>query len=380
MTRKIEILAGKDYDELMEMLDSAFGFNVQNGFKTFLPKLYRPAREPWKYNYGIRDEKSGKLVCALGVYPMTLSVNGQKLLCHGYGNMGVDRNARGQGLMSSVMQYAVDESRKAGCDFAFLGGKRQRYATFGFEPAGKNNVFLLTDSNFKHCFGDIPNDVKVRKLTEDDPALDVLIAIYNSKPLHTERKKEIFYDILTSWNYEPYVAYRDGKPLGYYLRKESEIRELILQNDEDLFPVLRSARFENENLLVEIDAFDKNLCLLVSKIAESYRIEQWEKFEVFRFLPVLRAFLTLQDSAKSLPDGIMTVKIDRGESSETVRITVRDGVAVAEESTGKPDLILSYADAMAFFFSDFSRERETCRNSLHRLFPLPLSMRKSDHT
>lgn len=72
------------------------------------------------------------------------------------GNMAVDAHARGQGLMSLLMQDAVERCRREGYDLAVLGGQRQRYARFGFEGNCADRTFRLTGGEFQTLrYGDV---------------------------------------------------------------------------------------------------------------------------------------------------------------------------------------------------------------------------------
>ncbi len=369
-----------EYPELVPFLDRAFGFEPErNGFLTFLPKLYRRENEPWRYTRAARDPESGALSAVLGLYPLTLWIAGRRLSCMALGNMAVDERARGQGLMTALMGDAVEQCRMAGCDLAVLGGQRQRYAAFGFEPTGADRTFRLTAANFRHCFGDTPNDVTVRPVLQNDPVLQEMADLHDRQPVRAERQSARFYDILCSWDYRPYAAFRGEALIGYFLRKGNELREPVLRDPDDLFPVLRAARTGKEDMILMLSPWETGLCLRAAAVAETADRMQWEKFAVLRFVPVLQALLSLAATECRLDDGRLTVRIEDGMHAETLTVSVREGSPTVRESCETPELTLSYPDAMAFFFSDFSPARLTCRNPVHWLFPLPLSLRMADH-
>ena len=50
--------------------------------------------------------------------------------------------------------------------------KRQRYARFGFEPAGFEYAFAITRANVRHCFGkETAPELSVRRITRENQAL-----------------------------------------------------------------------------------------------------------------------------------------------------------------------------------------------------------------
>lgn len=376
---RVEQLTEADAPALLPFLDRAFGFEPEkNGFLTFLPKLYRQEARPWEYNLAIRDPDTGALGAVLGMYPLTLCIAGRSLRCMALGNMAVDESLRGQGLMSALMRAATERIRSGQYELAVLGGQRQRYATFGFEPTGADRVFRLSAANFRHCFGGVAPDVTVRR-AEGEGVIPILAALHDAQPVRAERNPACLPDILRSWGYEPWLAYRGEVPIGYFLRKENEIREPVLRDPEDLLPLLLASRPEKGDLLLTLSPWETGLCLRAAEIAEDVGRMQWEKFAVYRFTPVLQALLTLVASEQPLDNGSLTVCVEDTGWAETLTVCVRDGVPSVRQSHDRPDLTLTYSDAMAFFFSDFSKARTVCRNPLRWLFPLPLSLRMADH-
>ena len=109
MIPEIKSVLRAESPELLSFLDRAFGFESgRNGFLSFLPKLYEECAEPWRYNLVTRDSATGAISSALGLYPLHLRVAERQLSCMAFGNMAVDSDARGQGLMGLMMQNAVD--------------------------------------------------------------------------------------------------------------------------------------------------------------------------------------------------------------------------------------------------------------------------------
>lgn len=377
---EIGTVSKADYPELLSFLDRAFGFEPEkNGFLTFLPKLYSESAEPWRYNAVTRNPATGAISAALGLYPLRIRVAERRLSCMALGNMAVDAHARGQGLMSLLMQDAVERCRREGYDLAVLGGQRQRYARFGFEGNCADRTFRLTGANFRHCDTETSEPVTVRPLEREDPLLPELLLLHDAQPVHAERDAGRFYDILLSWSYLPCAALRSGKPIGYFLRKGNEIREPVLRDPCDLLPVLKAAGAGEKELMLCLCPWETGLCLRAAAVAEAEGMMQWERFAVFRFVPVLQAFLALRTADCVPDDGRLTVRIENGPHTENLTLTVRDGVPVVRESGDLPELTLSYPEAMAFFFGNYSPARQVIRSPIRWLFPLPLSLRMADH-
>ena len=133
-----------DHEDLIDFLNYVFGMNgFDSGFYRLLPKLYRPAFRPEDHNFIVTED--GKLRAAVGSYPIALSVAGHELSAAGIGNVAAHPFHRGKGYMKDCMNMAMRDAVEQGLDFAVLGGRRQRYSYFGFEPAGLCAKFTLED-------------------------------------------------------------------------------------------------------------------------------------------------------------------------------------------------------------------------------------------
>ena len=363
--------------ELLRFLDNAFGFDPEtNGFLTFLPKLYRKESDPCAHNLVLRE--NGKLTAAVGMYPIPLRVLGEPLSCLGIGNVAVDPAARGGGRMGTLLREALSRAEREGFDFAILGGQRQRYARFGFHPAGDERMFRFTAANLKSLPPRESVPVTVRSLQPESDALEPVVALHNAQPFHAVRSPERFYDILTSWNHTPGALWRGDRFAGYFLRKKDEIRELILRDPDDFTDAIRALLGEEKNLSVILNAYDGELILRAASFAESETLTQFEKFRVFRWIPVLSAALRLQASVRPLDDGVLTVRI--GED-QPITLSTKGGVPSVRPATPgePPHVALDEADAMSFFFGRESRIRERLPSVTRWWFPLVLGLRMADH-
>ena len=158
-----------DHEDLIDFLNYVFGMNgFDSGFYRLLPKLYRPAFRPEDHNFIVTED--GKLRAAVGSYPIALSVAGHELSAAGIGNVAAHPFHRGKGYMKDCMNMAMRDAVEQGLDFAVLGGRRQRYSYFGFEPAGLCAKFTLEDHNLRHAWGykGEPFGYKAERVSPDD--------------------------------------------------------------------------------------------------------------------------------------------------------------------------------------------------------------------
>ena len=212
MSEYIHMTHGKaeQRDELIKMLDLTFGFEQEEiKFINLLPKLYKEEYQPAENN--IILDVNGDMRAAVGVYYNTLTVADEKLRLAGIGNVGVHPEHQGKGYMQFCMLLALDEMKQNMTDIAALGGARQRYEHFSFEPAGIQTAFRYTKNNVKRTLGaDRTSKFTSRKLTENDTEIYAQMEqIYTGRIFHAERPAAMMYDILRTWHAVPYAAF-DG--------------------------------------------------------------------------------------------------------------------------------------------------------------------------
>ena len=157
------------HEELIDFLNYVFGMNgADSGFYRLLPKLYKPENRPEDYNYVVLED--GKLRAAVGAYPIELEVAGHVLRGAGIGNVAVHPFHRRKGYMKDAMGQAMEAILQSGADFAALGGQRQRYSYFGFEPAGLCGTFGLNSANLRHALPGAGEGYAARKIGPEDAA------------------------------------------------------------------------------------------------------------------------------------------------------------------------------------------------------------------
>ena len=112
MNERIVQLTAADYGEAMDLLNYAFSFSHgPHDFPSLLPKIYRPTEELMSCNYAIR--RDGRLVAAVGIFPLTWHVGGAELRVACIGGVSTHPQYRGRGLMRALMRHCVAESRQA---------------------------------------------------------------------------------------------------------------------------------------------------------------------------------------------------------------------------------------------------------------------------
>ena len=136
----------EEREQLLAMLDDVFFIEdkpeTRRNFLELLPKLYKEEYDPCANNFTVTED--GEIKAAVGLYYDDAVAAGRKLKAAGIGNVAVTRDCRGKGYMIDCLNRAIEDIKSSGADYSVLGGHRQRYGYFGYEPAGPEiRIFRL---------------------------------------------------------------------------------------------------------------------------------------------------------------------------------------------------------------------------------------------
>ncbi|MBP5159399.1 MAG: GNAT family N-acetyltransferase [Lachnospiraceae bacterium] len=377
-----------DNETLVDFLNYVFGMNGNDtGFHKLLPKLYKPEYSPEKHNFITTED--GRLRAAVGAYPFSLNFAGTVLSGIGIGNVAVHPMHRGKGYMKECMNLALDDMKKKGVDFAALGGRRQRYSYFGFEPAGVCGAFNLQKHNLVHVYGSVNSDTgfKAKKLTADDKAeLDRIKALSQSRDYYPVRDTASYFDILSSWCAEVYsVSDAGGSFAGYFVyggdAGNANVMEIDCTDPAKASSVLRAC-FEAigaDEINLDVPPFNVTFFELLSDISEGVTLSNTERFYVLNFEKVVRATLELKARYTKLADGELSLEIDGRAGQEKIRISVSDNAVSVRAYDGECDLKLSHRQATGVLFSLAVPEKKLLPGFAAGWFPLPLNTLGADN-
>ncbi|MBQ5930028.1 MAG: GNAT family N-acetyltransferase, partial [Clostridia bacterium] len=120
-------LKAEDYDSLLDLLNKVFSIKNQRqvDFEKDLPKMWARTDEQMGKHFGVFED--GKLVSALGVYPLPTIIDGEEFMFSTVGNIATDKEYEGKGYMSQLIDVAMQELKDIKADVSRLGGLRKRY-------------------------------------------------------------------------------------------------------------------------------------------------------------------------------------------------------------------------------------------------------------
>lgn len=384
----MEYKSGEGYsmEKLIQFGNEVFGEEVfPGGFACLLPKLNKTPLLPQHFRL---MEEAGELKAMLLSLPLTLKVWEAELSVRYVGLVAVDKSCRGKGYMSTLMTKAIEEMEKEQVMLSILGGQRQRYEYFGYEPGGLEYRCSVNKTNVSHSLRgkDTKDNITVAELKKESTELKQAYALFQKQPVRVQREGDSFYELLQSWRSIPYAIYSDGEFYGYLsISKDGEkgkVSELYLKDSTVSVAIIFARCMELlklENLefafsyqeIMELPGLD-NLC-------ETYEIGTNHSIRMFDFLPVLSAYLTQKSKLERLPEGEYSFFIER----EYYQVTVKDGVPKVtkeemmwkDDKTKEQNLVPVYTrkEAMQQFFSPLSYlPRKDQRKEGFGWFPLPL--------
>lgn len=368
----------KDVKQLIEMIDDVFFRDdktvPKQDFMSLLPKLYKDKYNPGYNNLIVKE--GNEIKSAIGCYPIEVVAAGRKLKVMGIGNVAVTRDCRGKGYMIDLMNMALDIMKEQDFDYSLLGGQRQRYGFFGYDPAGYSYGFYINKGNVRRILGgEQESGYTVRELTEADTEIIKKIkAINEADKVYTVRSEENMVDILQSWRKVPYAVFEGDEFKGYFVasRYEKNVCELKAEKLEDTLRLIMSALefCEKEEIHFCLPVYDTERCDYMSKICGNSSIYNTDMINILNFGRFIEAFLTVKAERMNLCSGTLNVLIHGCKADESLAITVDGKKVTVKETADKPDFELEHRDAIRFILGLYSKERNDLPAFAQGWFPL----------
>ena len=388
-------LNANDYDELLEMLNCVF--EKQNkrpmDFLRELPKMWVRDDKHMGYHTGIFE--NGKLVSVAGCYPLSLRIGDTTLLFATTGNVATLPEYEGRGYFNTIFGEIMKELEQMGVDGARLGGERQRYARFGYEPAGCSYNIIFNEKNRLKCFQDVGKDISFRVIEKDDvEALEFCYQLIRQSAIYVERSSEENYrDVylaLCSLNATPYLAHEKGRPIGYLsvvadnhlsesFVKGRHICELRYDGLNNFIPIICAwQRYVESDITFKLAPHMLDELQLMVSCAEDLSMTSPSRFKIINYEKIADAFLKLKTSKEPLQTGEIILGIkDYGK----IRLYVEEERVGCVKTERTPDIVLDKSEATRLLFghmpvcATISTANSLCKDWL----PLPFSWNTLDY-
>ena len=354
----------KDYDELFTVLNRAFG-EARNKYMCFqeeLPRMARRTEETMNRHFAVRVD--GKMVAALGVYPLPAVINGKHFLFSTVGNVGTLPEHTGKGYMSMLLAEAMRELDRIGADASRLGGKRERYNRYGYEQCGTCYCYALDQLPQPAQRG-----ITFRRLERTDgEVLDWAIALHRHNDIYALREtRDDFYDNYVNFRNVPYAALNaQGKPIAVLSvdksgEKISEIEADTLEHFQQVLDAWRST--QKTSVVLPTGKPAENAYL--KSICSEWHVAFPSMFYIRNFVGIVQALLEMKAKYTALPDFSQVLEI---EGYGRIAITVRNGQGHCEKTDAPADRHLSWLEAETYLFG--TQDEQAAAGTV---LPLPLS-------
>ena len=388
----LEIARPQDYDDVIDFANYVFSHDQKpHDFPAMLPKLYKREYFMDGIHYLIREDT--KIKAAVGAYPIEWEFPGMSIHGRGIGMVSVHPYSRGKGYMTELIQKAMDDMKRDGMIFSCLSGNRQRYENFGYALAGSAYVFTFNEANVRHASG--PHQSTGFSLKSVGPQdlslLEQIYLMHEEKTLRLKRKREKFFDILSTWNAEVfavmdgnsffgYLVGKAGKNTGEYLVTEINLSD-ISRLPEISSLLLRSIQGQDQKITVHIYAssHEAEKISILSGFCQTWAQNPSYHFAVFDYVRFIDPFLKLRAAERRLADGSFFFRLKGGVS---FRLAVEQGIpSITETPDYSPEFSFTNLDVLHFLFSPHAAGTFTeIQKSafLQSLLPLPLFFEDAD--
>ena len=366
-----------EQDECLRLINTVFqqaGTDIQ--FEKALPKVYAPGREWADFHFAAVDSEKGVrgIVACLR---NSMHIGGD-ILRFGYvGSVSVHPDARGEGHMIRLMEEVRRSAAEDGLDFLILGGRRQRYAYYGYETAGVRYDFTVLDSCVKHGLKDC--DASGVRFVRLEPGSGPEAA---AEDLHRRQRMWIdrtpsFAECCASYMSVPYAAVRGDAFLGCVVKQEKsmDIAELLAVSGEAADMTVKAWQEQNrlKAFRITVAGWDTDMIARLWRYAETWSASPDARVLILNPRNTVRALLKLKAEVTPLRDGEITLAV-RDEDPFTVRVE-RNRVTVGGEGGG-PVFHLTPSEAAVLLLG---RPGEPPReHDPYGWFPLPLCVPMPD--
>lgn len=386
---EIRKLKKEDMKELMELLNDTFGtkYGRPMHFDLEQPKMW--IEDDLHMERHIAVFEGGKMAAVVGIYPLPAVIGGEKFLFCTTGNVATLPAYEGKGYFSKLFPLAIEEAKRIGAVACRLGGARQRYARYGFEPCGPAYEFRITEHNAKHTGAG--KDITLEEiLRADEKTLAYCHALMQKKTFYVERSTEEgyrdMYLALCSKEAVPYLVKKNGLPIGYVAAKNNfaEILEFSFEQEEEILAAAAAAACKSKSGMTSVcvpPTMPKAIAAL-RRAAQEVTMCHPSRFNVLAYERLVNRLLKVKETLCPLPECDLVLQIENGER---LHLHTGAGGAYCKATEKAPDLTLPHLEAQCLLFG-LCRDDLLCalpaekQFALKAVLPLPLTWCTNDYT
>lgn len=329
----------EEFSEVLELVDRCFS-RERGGMAARLPFCYdetHPERHAVIY-------QDGTIVAHVGAIPQTLAVDSETVGCRGISGVATDPRYRDNGYMSDLLEFWLDRIDEPLVD---LGGDRQRYGHFGWENAGREVKYRITERSLPAS-----PDVSIHRYNGDAADLDTLCDLHAGESYRVVRTRETSRQVYGRRGIETLLAAGEQPS---YLSFNRETRDPSIVefggSDEGIVGLLAHIfRWFNASSLTVMAPPSHQLTPTLRDSSVSWQVMSMRMVNIRDLPTLLSGFETeLSRRWETYGQGVGDLTLGIVGDEDTVRLRYGDDFTV-ERTDATPDLALERREMTHLLF------------------------------
>lgn len=337
----------EEFRETMALTERCFGFD-RGGLERRMPHCFDEAR-PDRHAIVKRD---GAVVSHVACVPATLRAGGATVECPGIAGVATDPDHRGSGYMTRLLEFWLDRLDSWDVPLVELEGDRLGYGRFGWENAGREDRYRITDRSFA---AESVGTATVRRY-RDPPDLEPIMEIHERERYRVVRDRRRYERLFDQQDLETLIA--DGDRSAYLSYRGTDPASVVeFGGSREGVATLLAAVLESATELEVYTHPHHPLVPLFCDVATGWETVPHRKLNVLDLPGTLEAYEPLlADRWSTIVDdfgtvsGSVTLAIDEPSTTEAATIRYDDTGVRVERTTREPDVTLDRSTMTRLLF------------------------------
>ena len=224
-----------DADSVVELANECFPHDRDAGG---IISRWPHALSQVENRFVIKDDD--KVVSHVGYTDQTILVEGKEIKVAGITFVSTYPDYRGKSFMTQLLNCCISAMTEEGYAFSDLGGDRQRYNHFGWENAGREWSFYITQRSLMDTSTSVGLTVTPYQASSEE--IDVIIAIHDREPLRMKRTRELYKMLLGRMGKQVWLASGNDGIASYVVSEPEEKHQSIMEfggSKEGIYAIFR---------------------------------------------------------------------------------------------------------------------------------------------
>lgn len=321
----------------MTLAERCFGFE-RGGLERRMPHCFDESR-PERHAIIKRD---GAVVSHVACVPATLRAGGATVECPGIAGVATDPDHRGVGYMKRLIGFWIDRLESRNVPLMELEGDRPGYRRFGWENAGREDRYRITDRSFTAAPIGSAEVQRYRGPADLEPILE----IHEGERYRVVRSRRRYERLLDQQGLETLIVGGD-RPAYLSYRRSDPASVLEFGGSREGVTALLAAVLESTPELEVYTHPHHPLVPLFCEVAADWRTAPHRKLNVLDLPGTLEAYEPLladrwSTAAAGLgsPTGSVTLAVNEPPTTEAATVAYDGADVRVERTTRKPDVTL----------------------------------------